>query len=227
MTIPDRYEAAWAPGLDTDTDADVSLELGLNWIEDLDVPGEAAIVMNATKMSRNRPLLEWAAQRYPFISPQSRTRLSTPTGHAVLAVWPGGEALELAQRLALDGGLCVIGGNVFDVTPWIVRTHATNLAAPDNPGPAAPDVDEAVAKALDSVLFFGGNNSFLGGGEKKDAVRRLRSLVADGHRPSPDTIESYALASGKTGHKGARRLREFYEGILAGKGFRDYDGRLI
>ncbi len=37
----------------------------------------------------------------------------------------------------------------------------------------------------------------------------------------------YALASGETSHKGARRLREFYEGVLAGKRYRDYGGRPI
>jgi hypothetical protein len=45
--------------------------------------------------------------------------------------------------------------------------------------------------------------------------------------PDPDAVESYTLASGETDHKGARRLREFYAGILAGRRFRDYCGRVI
>ena len=40
--------------------------------------------------------------------------------------------------------------------------------------------------------------------------------------------ENYVLASGGIrSHEGAKRIREWYEGILESRGFRDYAGRRI
>ena len=49
MNTRDSYQAAWAPGLDTDADPDDSLELELDWIEALDVPGEPATTFPTLK----------------------------------------------------------------------------------------------------------------------------------------------------------------------------------
>jgi hypothetical protein len=227
MVTPDRYDAVWVPGLDTDFDPDQALELALDWLGTVACDGARIIVMFAKNMVGNRPLLTWAAQRYPVVSPRSKSRLPYGRPNSVLAVWPDGQTLELAQRLALDGALCVIPGSLYDVRPWVVRTGATNLADPGGSGEGLPELHPDVTGTLDSVLFFGGHNGFLGGGEKEQVVRRLQDLVRAGHRPDPDAVESYALASGETDHKGARRLREFYAGILAGRKFRDYRGRVI
>lgn len=83
---------------------------------------------------------------------------------------------------------------------------------------------ETVA-TLDSLMFFVGRN-VIAGKEKVAAVRRLRGLIASGERPSPATIEGFALRTGKR-EKVARQLRTVYEGLLAGKGFRDHGGRPI
>lgn len=82
---------------------------------------------------------------------------------------------------------------------------------------------ETVA-TLDSLMFFVGRNVIAG--KEKVAVRRLRGLIASGERPSPATIEAFALRAGKR-EKVARQLRTVYEGLLSGKGFRDTGGRLI
>lgn len=228
MRVPDRYRAAWVPGLDdADFDPDESLEIALDWLGGVPCRGERLIVMNTKSMKDNRPLLSRAAQRYEFISPRSRARRPFGGGNAVLSVWPTGETLELAQRLALDGALCVIAGTLFDVTSWIARTAATNLADPEADAVTPEQLDDALVSELKSILFFGGHNSFLGGGEKERAIRGLRSLVAAGHHPPPEAIEAFANASGDTDHKGAERLRGFYEGVLEGKQFRDYGGRVI
>lgn len=227
VTTPDRYEAVWLPGLDSDADPDDALEIALDWLATVPVGGERLIVMYAKKMAGNRALLTWAAQRYRVVSPRSREGLPDGRGNAVLAVWPDGETLELAQRLALDGALCVIPGSLYDVRPWIVRTGAVNLADPDEEVEPLPTLSAEVRKELDSIVFFGGHNSFLGAGEKERAVRGLRRIVAAGHRPAPEAIEAYVLTTGKTGSKGAERLRMFYEGVLGGKNFRDHAGRPI
>ncbi len=52
-------------------------------------------------------------------------------------------------------------------------------------------------------------------------------MIGDGHRPDPSAIENYVLARGTRSFKGARRLREWYEGLLQGRRFYDYARRPI
>lgn len=93
--------------------------------------------------------------------------------------------------------------------------------------PIGEDLPLDVRKSLDSMLFFGGHNGFVGGGEKEDAIRRLREIAHRSHRPSADLIEAYLLASGETHAKAAARARRWYEEISAGKQHRDYARRTI
>lgn len=110
---------------------------------------------------------------------------------------------------------------------WIAYSGATNLTEPGSESDGLSRLDPSVADALDAVLFFGGHNSFVGAGEKDDAVRGLRAILATGQQPDPYDVEQYACASGKTDVAGARRLRDFYTKILAGKQLRDSRGRSI
>lgn len=82
-----------------------------------------------------------------------------------------------------------------------------------------------MTKTLDSLMFFIGEHA-IAGKEKVDAVRKLRCIVYSGDRPSPAMIEAFALRAGKRDTV-ARQLRTVYEGLLAGKGFRDYNRRPI
>ncbi|MGH2404703.1 MAG: hypothetical protein ACRDGN_09580 [bacterium] len=197
MKTPDRYEAFWVPGLDSDFDADRALEIALDWLASVQVPGPKVIAMYAKAMKDNRPLLTWASQTYAFISPRSRDNIGRGP-RAVLAIWPDGQTLELAQQLAFDGVLCVIPGSLYDVKPWIVRCGAVNLAEPGDDSVSLATLSPEVSEALDHTLFFGGHNGFLGGGEKENAIRALRSIIQAGHRPNPDDVEGYAAASGET-----------------------------
>lgn len=86
-------------------------------------------------------------------------------------------------------------------------------------------LDDETKRILDSLMFFLGRN-VVAGKEKVDAVHKLRRIAALGNPPSPATIEAYAIRDGKR-PKVARQLRTVYEGVLAGKGFRDTSGRLI
>lgn len=150
-------------------------------------------------MARNRPLLTWASQRWDFVSPRARRQSGKGP---VLAIWPDPKVVELAERMALDTTLCVIAGS-HDISPWVQKAHATCLV--EGYEAELVHLPPDVCKSLDSMLFLGGSNGFLGGGEKEDAIRRLREMAQRSNRPSPEAIESYLLASGKTHAKGAER----------------------
>jgi hypothetical protein len=223
-----RYEAAWVPGLDSDLDRDDGLAAGFEWLTDAErrfgVPG--VIVMYAKSMVRNAPLLEQAADRWEVVSP--RSSYSSRGGHGpVLAIWPPDDrTLELAEQLAFEAALCVIPGSIQDVSSWIRRVNAQCLVdgfvAADG-----PVIAQEIAEGLDHMLFFGGHNSFLGGGEKEDAIRRLTAISRRRDAPSREAIEEYLRASGQTDGNGAQPAGKWYAEILDGKRHRDYAGRVI
>jgi len=223
--IPVRYEAGWIPGFNTDFDPDEAIRLGSAWLASRKSVRSRVVVMNAKKMMDNRPSLRELATRFPFVSPQSRDAGSAP--RAVLAVYPTNTTLALAEALALDGALCVIPGTIDDVTSWIARSGATNLAFPEEAPPELPALSDIVRGELDSICRFGGHNEFLGGGEKERAIPGLRRIAAQSDRPSPEDIENYVLGTGDVGADGARRLRKWYEKLLQGRRFKDYRGRYI
>jgi hypothetical protein len=87
------------------------------------------------------------------------------------------------------------------------------------------NLDPSCANALDSLMFFIGRN-VVAGKEKVYAVQKLRGVILSRTPPSPATIEAFALRAGKR-EKVARQLRALYEGLVAGKRFRDTSGRTI
>ena len=225
--MPSRYKSYWLPGLDNDdADPDEVIYSAFEWLRTEPCSGQRLVVMNALSMTRNRPSLAQASAPYAVISPRARQRVGA-TGHAVLAVWPTHETLELAESLARHGSLCVIPGSLDDARPWIERTSAHALwdVAPPNDDPLR--LDEAVRSVLDSIIAFDGRNNFLGAGGKEIAISRLRTMVGEGHRPNPSALENYVLARGTGSIKGARRLREWYEGVLQGRRFYDHARRPI
>jgi hypothetical protein len=221
-----RFEAFWIPGLNTDFDPDRALSIGFRWLDDASYGRRRVVVLNAANMLGNRPALARAADRYSVVSPRTRDQ-PRGRGNAILAVWPTMQTLALAEGFASEGGLCVIPDSLDDVTVWVSRTRAVNLADPKS-GPAAPlALGWDVTNVLNSLLGFDGHNGFYGAGGKEQAVRDLRAMIAADHRPKPDEVEAYAIASGETHHRGAAHLREIYEGVLAGRRFRDSGGRVI
>jgi hypothetical protein len=224
--VPDQmdFEAFWIPSDLMNEDA---LAIGERWLRESTYPGQRVIALHAVKMTRNDPTLELMSKRYPVVSPQARGSFQRG-GNAVLAVWASEEALQLAEELGSPGGgVCVIEGRLNELSTWSHRTRAVNLADPDA-GPAEGlSLDQAATRVLDSILAFDGHNRFYGAGGKEHAVRGLRDIAASDRRPKPEELEAYAIQSGETDHEGASHLRELYEGVLAGKGFRDYRRRPI
>lgn len=221
--VSESCAAFWIPG-PNNLDMDEGLRLGYGWLERNAPPGRRVVVLHAMKMVNNRPMLGRATE-YTVVSPRSRGVRYGDAG-AVLTIWPSPATLEFAEQVAFGSPLCVIP-YTHDIAWWITKTGATDLTAPDASPSPAPGLDPAVTKTLDSILGFGGHNSFVGGGEKEDAVRELRAMIAAGHRLSPEELENYLRASGETDIDGARRLRGFYESVLAGRTLRDYRGRSI
>ena len=226
MTKTPGYDAAWVPGLEHGIDRDESLAVGLRWLADVERQhgGAGIVVMFAKSMIQNAPLLAQAAGRWEFVSPRS----SRPRGQGpVLAVWPPDDrTLEFAETLAVGTALCVIPGSLFDISPWIRRSGAPCLVAGFEAGEAA-NLPEDVTRSLDSMLFFGGHNGFVGGGEKEDAISRLRDIATRPDAPSREDIEEYLRASGSTHAKGVERVGKWYSDILEGRRHRDYRGRVI
>jgi hypothetical protein len=120
-----------------------------------------------------------------------------------------------------------VPNNRDDITGWIVRSGATNLLDPTSESSSLPELPAKAAEALNRMIGFDGHNGFLGGGTKEIVIRELREMVAAGVRPDPNLLEQHLRASGEVYHDGERRLRGWYEGILAGKRFRGSDGRSI
>lgn len=224
-----RYEAVWAPGLGQTQTADQdddSLAAAFDWLAGAErrfgKPGQ--IVMYAKKMADYRRSLALAARRWAVHSTRSHSGWHLgPT----VAVWPPDDStLELAENIAGDTGLCVIPGYNYDIGPWIERSGAEALiSGVEMPG--VKPLPAAVSKLLDSMLFFDGHNSFLGGGGKENAIETLQSIARTRPRPSREEIEAYLRASGKTDGSGSERAGKWYEEILAGKRHLDYRRRVI
>ncbi|MGD0247495.1 MAG: hypothetical protein ABSB75_00415 [Candidatus Limnocylindrales bacterium] len=221
--MTDRYEAAWCPGFDTDFGPDNSLEIAYKWLADAErrLGGRGILVMNAASMRRNRPLLETA----PWEIVSRRTQPPSDVG-PVLAVYPSAKTLELAEVLARGSALCVIGGSTFDVAPWIRRTGASCLVAGFGVAEQMT-LPAEVTKSLDSMLFNGGHNAFLGGGEKEDAIRELTRISRRLDAPPREAIEEYLYSTGMTDAEGVRRAGKWYDEIQQGKRHRDYRGQVI
>jgi hypothetical protein len=181
MSTAPRYEAAWAPGLGSDFDRDDGLKIGFRWLAEAErrLGGAGVIVMYAKGMVQNAPLLAQAATRWEFVSTRSKTPSRRGRG-PVLAIWPPDDrTLELAEQLALGSALCVIPGSINDATSWIRRAGAQCLVEGFGVA-AAPVLPEDITQSLDHMLFFGGHNGFLGGGEKEDAIRPATRPTAMG-----------------------------------------------
>lgn len=219
-----NYEAFWVPGLDdNNVDPDDALTVAFQWLRGAERKhgGTGVLVMNAVLMRRNRALLGSAP--WEIVSPRSQR----PRGQGpVLAIWPEARTLELAESLAFGTALCAIAGTLFDISPWIRRTGASCLA--EGFEVAAPvSLHKETADSLDHMVFFGGHNSFLGGGEKEVAIRTLREIAHRRDAPSREAIEEYLRSTGKTDSDGAERAGKWYDEIRQGKRHRDYAGRII
>lgn len=219
-----HYQAFWVPGLDEDkVDPDDALEVAFAWLREAErqYGGTGVLVMNAALMRGNRPAL--ASAPWEIVSP----RTQRPRGQGpVLGVWPVERTLELAESMAFRAALCVIPGSLFAIAPWIRRTRATCLVEGFEVA-AMTNLPAEVVESLDHMLFFGGHNSFLGGGEKEDAIRRLREIARRPDAPTREETEEHIRSQGATDADGAERIGRWYDEVRQGRRHRDYSGRTI
>lgn len=220
-----RYQAFWIED-DSRGPGVTGLHIARDWLRGVPTDGDRIIVVNVRSAIRHSRVISDAAARFMVVSPGMRG-IRYRRGSAVLALWPHERAFELAERLALDGSLCVVPGVGYDAEPWIVRSRATNLRTKERSFPT-DGLPQVVTEVLDSIISFDGYNDFLGGGGKDTTISRLRRMVGEGLSPDPVAVENYVRSrEGLRSPEGARRLREWYEGILQGKRFRGEGGRYI
>jgi hypothetical protein len=220
-----RYEAFWIPGLLSDVDQDDALEYGLDWLDGA-ANRNGVVVLNAKLMVNDHDQLVVAAKRHAVVSPQSsRDVRGGQRPRVVLAVWPDNKTLEVAERLALNGELCVIPGSLDDCSHWIERTQAVNIYN-DTAVEPAPALRPEISKELDFTIQNGKHKNFAGGYEKEHAIKALRRIHAMPDAPDPAVIERYALTSGCQA-RGATRLREWYEGIGQNRQYKNHARRPI
>ncbi len=224
--MTDPYEAFWvhAPP-DDPANYPRGLDVAFDWLAAPGHLGERVVVLYAAKMANNSGLRR--ANQFTVVSSRSRNVPFNDDIGAVLAIWPDPKTVEFAEDLAFGSALCVVPNHRHDMGWWIAKTNATNLDDPNATPIALTTITPTVAEALDEIVDYGGHNRFVGSGEKEYAVRVLRALLAQGHEPTPAEVEDYLRASGETNVDGARRLREWWEAILAGRQLRDYRGRSI
>lgn len=86
-------------------------------------------------------------------------------------------------------------------------------------------LDPAQDQVLDSLMFVIGRNA-IAGNDKVRTVHKFRKLLGLPNRPTPATVEAYAIRAGKH-PKVAKRLREVYAGVRDGKTYLDTSRRPI
>ena len=181
-------------------------------------------MLHAKRMASNSGLR--GVNQFHVVSPKSARPFYADVG-PVLAIWPDPKTVEFAEGLALDSALCVVPNYRYDMTWWIDKTAATNLANPDAEPVTLIPLDPAVIDTLDGIISFGGHNGFVGGGEKEYAVEDLRAMLAAGHQPTAQEVEDYVRSTGKVDIEGAQRLAGWWQVLLDNGQLRDYRGRSI
>ena len=132
--------------------------------------------------------------------------------------------MERAERTAEGGALCVVSARPDDVSGWLARSNPTDLSVLD--GRPAIELHPEVRAVLDDLVHLGGHEQLADATSRAAIVRRLRELVAHGHEPPADAVETYAASTGLVNDRGARRIRGIYEAVLVGEPFRIH-GHLV
>lgn len=89
-----------------------------------------------------------------------------------------------------------------------------------------PDpLTDADLEFLGRVSYTLGNNT-LNGKEKDLVLPKLVAFLQAGHRPNADLLEEHLVVLGKR-EKVAKQVRQMYEGLLAGKGYRKTTGVVV
>lgn len=186
------------------------------WIERMGRAMERLVIV-AARVDLD-DLLPGAPEQHGYQVATRRAHVAVRHPAAVLLLWPETDLLERAQRKAVDGALCVVSARPGDVDAWRARAAPVDLAVPYDDGTAS--LDAPVRAALDALVRLGGREQMADATSRAASVRSLRQLVADGHHPDGAVLERYVLGTGLVNHRGARRIREVYEGVRNGEPFR-------
>jgi hypothetical protein len=169
-----EFDAAWVP-FTADRTFDASAAIAMRWAEQSAAARGRSAVLVTDRIGEyhGRELFEsYRAGRHA--SPRS-TRLQVEVG-AVIAHVPTPKALDLAMRLA-DGTALVVVEHPAPrrLTGWARTVGARDLLT----GETAPALEPALAKHLDSLVFYG-NNGYARGSGRDGAQRVLTEMQAEG-----------------------------------------------
>jgi hypothetical protein len=194
------YVAAWVPERQ-DMDWDDAVAIAADWIERRCVEEgvRRALLLTHTKDHLGQGPLGTFAARHDWTTPQSRHRVRLERGRPVLAYVPDAKLLDIAADYARGSSLCAVEGFAHPLTGWARAAGATDLLTRSTAEP----VDEAMAKALDGVHFYG-NNGWTRGFGADQALRKLEAM-RDAGQLDRETILGDMLARGH-GHKAVKRL---------------------
>lgn len=151
MATPNRYQPFWV-SLPDGCDQRERVGLAASWARR--APSrEALLVLDAVGAQQN-----WAFEPVRWmdaISTRSRNRPSYTVARRVVTFRPRHATLELAERYALDGELCVIGSYAGPVNPvgfWVDRTGAESLVSDADDSHEKFSLDDEAASAIDLIL---------------------------------------------------------------------------
>ena len=198
---------AWIPDHDGNLPKWDEMEsLAVAWIERRAEEEDVAplVFFNAQKAAGGPGPVQQLATRHGISYPLDRSRLEFGP---VLAYHPDARSLCRAASLARGSSLMVIESAMTPLHGWAAGVQAEDLSGIYDP---APLLDPDAKKALDSAIFFTGNNNWTGSHERDHAKRVLRDVARSG-RLSVDDAVGYALAHSAIHELGAKKLRAILE----------------
>lgn len=216
---PPNYDAYYLPGPMEGLAVDDGLKLGLRWL--IHQPGSPLVVLSAKKVAGNNPLLAAAIKQYriPVAAPPRMNDLGW-RGGSILAPWANERALlAIDSDLRSVAAVCVIGWSEGQHRTWIDGHRARDLRAPDEVPAAAVMLDPVVELAMqEATNSINHNNALVTYAEKAYVVRTLQELVKGGYRYDTEQLVAWVTANGWYPAE-IPRLREYANGVLAGKRF--------
>jgi|GEM_PF-4994410 len=180
-------------------------ELAAEWLrkEASRLGVKATVIANTKDHVANFP----DYQDFIHASPTARTPI--PRRGPVLALFPSVKTLRQAELRIGDGSLCVFGGYAPVLDYWITDRNAQPLS--DFEPEWLPLLGAEAIEALESAVFYGGNNGFSRPDEKKHARSLMQRLHQLAEPPTAVQVEAYLVTKHNIRHKGVDWFTNEYD----------------
>lgn len=201
---------AWIPDHDDNLLKWEELEsLAVEWIERRADEEDVAplVFFNARKTAGGIGPVQELASRESISYPLDQDR---PKAGPVLAYHPDARSLRKAASLARGSSVVVIESTMTPLRGWAAGVQAQDLSGIYDPPPV---LDPDSKMALDSAIFFTGNNNWTGSHEREHAKKVLHDVARSGRLAVDDAV-GYALAHSAVHELGAKKLRAILEKLV-------------